>query len=192
MVKVFNIKKGLFYGILHLPQFATSLQLSAKREIEKKGCAYLLQQLLHKNVEILYTESGKPYLPHSSIHLSISHSHDKLAIIINEHEKTGIDIELIRDKVKTIKSKFLSADELADAGEDTEKVLIYWAAKETLYKIQGSNQVEFIKHLFVNPFTKHNLGTLIGKINLLGVIEEYEVSYQIMEQYVLVYALKKI
>lgn len=192
MVKIFNIKNGLFYGILHLPQFAESQQLSTKREIEKKGSNYLLKQLLHKNIELLYSESGKPFLDHSSIHLSISHSHDKLAIIINEHEKTGIDIELIRDKVKTIKSKFLSTDELIDAGDDTEKLLIYWAAKETLYKIHGSNQVEFIKHLFVNPFTKHNLGTLIGKINILGMIEEYELSYQIMEQYVLVYALKKI
>jgi 4'-phosphopantetheinyl transferase len=43
-----------------------------------------------------------------SKHISISHSHDKLAIIVNEKEATGIDIELIRDKVLKIKHKFLS------------------------------------------------------------------------------------
>ncbi|MCC6182700.1 MAG: 4'-phosphopantetheinyl transferase superfamily protein [Bacteroidia bacterium] len=192
MIQVFNIKKGLFYGVLNLNDFATCNNISGKRDLERKASMYLLEHLLHKPVNILYNPNGKPYLKDESVHISISHSYDKLAIIINENEKTGIDIERIRDKVKTIKTKFLSESELIDADDDSEKLMIYWAAKETLFKIHGVEGVEFIKHLFVKPFTKHNLGTLIGQINFSGIVEAYELNYQVFENYVLVYPLEKI
>jgi 4'-phosphopantetheinyl transferase len=73
-----------------------------------------------------------------------------------------------------------------------EKLLIYWAAKETLYKIYGLKEVDFIEHLFVKPFTKHNLGTIIGEIKLPNFTESFDLNYQIIEDYVLVYALNKI
>jgi hypothetical protein len=115
-----------------------------------------------------------------------------LAVIVNEQESTGIDIELIRDKVLKIKHKFLTNEELLEANDDVEKLLIYWASKETLYKIYGLKEVDFIAHLFVKPFTKHNLGTIIGEINLPNFKESFELNYQILNDYVLVYASKKI
>lgn len=166
--------------------------LSAKREIETKGKEYLANYLLGDNCIIEYDDKGKPYLSCDSRHISISHSHDKLAIIVNEKESTGIDIELIRDKVLKIKHKFLTNEELLEANDDVEKLLIYWAAKETLYKIYGLKEVDFIAHLFVKPFTKHNLGTIIGEINLPNFKETFELNYQILEDYVLVYASNKI
>lgn len=166
--------------------------LSAKREIETKGKEYLAKHLLGDNCIIAYDDKGKPYLSCDSRHISISHSHDKLAIIVNEKESTGIDIELIRDKVLKIKHKFLTNEELLEANDDVEKLLIYWAAKETLYKIYGLKEVDFIAHLFVKPFTKHNLGTIIGEINLPNFKETFGLNYQIIEDYVLVYASNKI
>ena len=187
MVEVFNIKEGLFFGLLDLKAFAMHENLSAKREIETKGKEYLAKKLLGDNCIIAYDDKGKHYLS-----ISISHSHDKLAIIINEKESTGIDIELIRDKVLKIKHKFLTNEELLEVNDDVEKMLIYWAAKETLYKIYGLKEVDFIAHLFVKPFTKHKLGTIIGNINLPNFKESFELNYQLIEDYVLVYASKKI
>ncbi len=192
MVEVFNIKEGLFFGLLDLKAFAMHKNLSAKREIETEGKEYLAKHLLGDNCIIAYDDKGKPYLSCDSRHISISHSHDKLAIIVNEKESTGIDIELIRDKVLKIKHKFLTNEELLEANDDVEKLLIYWAAKETLYKIYGLKEVDFIAHLFVKPFTKHNLGTIIGEINLPNFKETFELNYQIIEDYVLVYASNKI
>ena len=192
MIEVFNIKEGLFFGLLNLNEFATSLDLTAKREIESKGKSYLINYLLDKEVEIDYDEKGKPFLTNNAKHISISHSHDKLAVIVNEQESTGIDIELIRDKVLKIKHKFLTESELTDANDNVEKLLIYWAAKETLYKIYGLKEIDFIEHLFVKPFTKHNLGTIIGVINLPNFTESFYLNYQILDDYVLVYALNKI
>ncbi|MCF8424359.1 MAG: 4'-phosphopantetheinyl transferase superfamily protein [Bacteroidia bacterium] len=192
MIEVFDIKEGLYFGLLNLNPFAKANHLNTKREIENQGKRYLLNKLLGEEIEIEYDTKGKPYLPNNSKHISISHSHDKLAIIINENEPTGIDIELIRDKVLKIKHKFLSVTELSDSNDDVEKLLIYWAAKETLYKIYGLKEVDFIEHLFVKPFTKHNLGVIIGKINLPNFNETFELHYQLLEDYVLVYALNKI
>ena len=192
MIEVFNIKEGLFFGLLNLNEFAKSLDLTAKREIESKGKSYLINYLLDQEVEIDYDEKGKPFLTNNVKHISISHSHDKLAIIVNEQESTGIDIELIRDKVLRIKHKFLTESELTDANDNVEKLLIYWAAKETLYKIYGLKEIDFIEHLFVKPFTKHNLGTIIGVINLPNFTESFYLNYQILDDYILVYALNKI
>jgi len=192
LIQVFNIKEGLFFGLLDLKVFTVQENLDAKRDIETKGKEYLAKHLLGNKCTIAYDDKGKPYLADDSRHISISHSHDQLAIIVNENESTGIDIELIRDKVRKIKHKFLTNEELLDANDDPEKLLIYWAAKETLYKIYGLKEVDFIKHLFVKPFTKHNLGTIIGEINLPKYTESFHLQYQILDDYVLVFALNKI
>ena len=52
--------------------------------------------------------------------------------------------------------------------------------------------MDFIEHLFVKPFTKHNFGTIIGKITLPNVNETFHLNYQLLDDYVLVYALNKI
>lgn len=192
MIEVFNIKKGFFYGLLNLNEFSVKENLINKRDIESKGKLYLIKELLGKHIDVNNNDKGKPYLVNDTRHISISHSHNKLAIIVNEYEPTGIDIELIRDKVIKIKHKFLSSNEIKNANDDVEKLLIYWAAKETLYKIYGLKEVDFIKHLFVKPFTKHNLGTIIGEINLPNYTESFNLNYQILDDYVLVYALNKI
>lgn len=192
MIEVFNIKKGLFFGILDLEAFAKEKGLNAKREIETLGKQYLISKLLDReNVQIIYNSKGKPYLAEDSRHISLSHSHGKLAIIVNEQEPTGIDIELIRDKVLRIRHKFLSPAELAETGEDVEKLLVYWAAKESLYKIYGLKEVDFITHLFVKPFDKHHLGTITGMIDLPGFKKAFELNYQSIDNYILVYALSE-
>lgn len=192
MIETININKGLFFGILNLNAFAIEYKLSSKREIESKGKEFLLRSLLNDKAEVYYDDKGKPHLVNDLRQISISHSHDKLAVIVNECEPTGIDIELIRDKVLKIKHKFLTEAELLEANEDVEKLLIYWAAKETLYKIYGLKEVDFIKNLFVNPFTKHKLGSIIGEINMPDFKNSFELNYKILENYVLVYALKKL
>lgn len=192
MVKVFRINSSLFFGILDLNLFSEKYQLTNKREIENFGKHHLLNVLLGKEFKIIYDEKGKPYLAGDKRHLSVSHSHDQLAIIINSEEPTGIDIELIRDKVIRVKHKYLSSKELLDAGDDIEKLLIYWAAKETLYKIYGLREIDFSVNLFVNSFTKKTVGNLIGHIQLPHFRDSYELCYRLMKNYVLVYALKKI
>jgi len=192
MVEVFNINEDICIGLLHLKFYAIEQNLMSKREIELKGKCYLINQLLKREAKIIYDENGKPYVENEKINISISHSHDKLVIIVNRKDATGIDIELVRNKVLNIKHKFLSINESEDAENDIEKLMIYWAAKETLYKIYGLKEVNFIEHLFVKPFTKCNLGKLIGEINLPNLKENFQLNYVFADGYVLVYVLNKI
>lgn len=192
MIEVFNIKEGLLIGILNLDEYAEVNGLTIKREIESKGKEYLLEKLLDKNTSIYYDDKGKPHLKDDSRHISLSHSHDKLVLLINDHEATGVDIELIRDKVLKIKHKFLNEVELVDASDDVEKLLLYWATKESLYKIYGLKEVDFIANLLVKPFKKEKEGVIYGDINLPNFNHSFKLGYMIMNNHVLVYALNKI
>ena len=78
-----------------------------------------------------YTPQNKPFIRDSSAHISISHSHDKLAIILNRHKNTGIDIELLRDKILTVRHKFLTAGEQDFAGEDVQKTDYHLGGKRS-------------------------------------------------------------
>lgn len=192
LIKVFNISEDLIIGILRLNDFAHTHSLTQKRDIENKGKHYLLNYLLNKSVEIEYDSFGKPYLTNDFKHISISHSFDKMAIIINTKEPTGIDIEMIGNKILNIKHKFLSEIELENANNDVEKTLIYWGAKETLYKIYGLKGVDFIKNISVNPFEKQNYGNIMATMNMPNYNHTFELNYLKIENYILVYALKKI
>ena len=193
MIKVFKIAKGLQIGFLNLKLYAsTPIDNSNKRDIETKGAHYLLNYLLNKQTDLIYDENGKPHLANDSRHISISHSYDKLAVIINDEEETGIDIEIIRDKILNIKPKFLCDSELEDAEDDVEKLMIYWGAKECLYKIYGIKTLDYKHNLQIQPFIKQESGTLNGIIHLNNTFKTFEIKYFKSEEYMLVYVSKEL
>lgn len=193
MIKVFKIAKGLQIGLLNLKLYAsTPIDNSNKRDIETKGAHYLLNYLLNTQTDLIYDKNGKPHLANDSRHISISHSYDKLAVIINDHQETGIDIEIIRDKILNIKPKFLVDSELQDAADDVEKLMIYWGAKECLYKIYGIKTLDYKQDLQIQPFIKQESGTLNGIIHLNNTVKTFEINYFKIEEYILVYISKKL
>jgi phosphopantetheinyl transferase len=191
MFELININEDIKIGIINLKEFTTLSGLSQKREIELQGRQALVDIMLGNGTEIIYNDKGKPFIKGSHKHISITHSHDKLAVIINEKEAAGIDIELIRDKALKIKHKFLSEEELNDAGDNVTKLIVYWAVKESLYKVYGEKEVDFIKHLKVMPFQLTESGTIIGKIEMED-IRKFELGYKILDDYAMVYCLSKL
>lgn len=187
-----SITNNIKLAILHLPDYTAFTGLSRKRELEKSATLFLLEKLFNKPVKLEYNTEGKPLLREEACHISISHSHDKLVIICNTQCDTGIDVELIRDKVLKIKDKFLSAIELEEAKDNVEKLIIYWAAKETLYKVYGLKEVEFAKHLNVHPFELKAEGMLVGEINLESFRKKFNLHYEKLEDYMLVYVLDEL
>lgn len=191
MIHISSIAPHIRLGILHLPDYATLSGLEAKREIEKGGTRFLLEKLFNTTVDLQYTPEGKPYLINSTCHISITHSHDKLAIIVNKHNETGIDIELIRDKVIKIQHKFLSQQELTDANNDPQKLITYWACKEALYKLYSKKEVDFIANLFVNKFENKDKGETIGEIKIGNFNKKINLHYEKISDYMLVYTLNE-
>jgi hypothetical protein len=187
--KIIQVSASSRYALLDTSGFPDA----HKREREAESIRFLLGELLPgQSYELAYYDTGKPYLKGRKECMSISHSHSKVAVMIDEQKETGIDIELIRDKVLNIRHKFLSDKEQADVeANDIEKYLVYWAAKEALYKIHGRKKVNFKEHLFVEPFTyNRSVGGLItGYIRLPELRQKYKLHYEKLEDYILVYLI---
>ncbi|MGZ3883892.1 MAG: 4'-phosphopantetheinyl transferase family protein [Bacteroidia bacterium] len=192
MLSIRKISESSSLALLDLALYAAQEGLSAKRDIERNGTLFLLKALLNEPVELAYNAEGKPYLAGSGLHISISHSHDRLAVIADTRGPTGIDIEQIRDKVLRIRTKFLNRKELKCAGDNVEKLITYWACKEALYKINSLRNIDFVAHLQVDDFEMAGKGILQGAVRVEDFHKKYRLHYEKLEDYMLVYVLDEI
>lgn len=177
-------------GLLELNKFARENNLSEKRQAEVAGTRYLLNALLKgERCQLRYTEHNKPYLEGRAERISISHSHDLLAVLMNTKEEAGVDIELIREKVLRIRHKFLNASEMKFAGNDLVKLISLWAAKESLYKVYGRKKLDFCSHLYVDPFEGDEIN---GMIKTGPVNKRFAMRRERLGDYILVYIVNEI
>ncbi len=191
MIEIKNIEPHIKLGILDLKVFSLQNSYYLKRDVEKAGTIFLLTNLLETdNFKIEYTLTNKPFLKGRNEHISISHSYDKLAIILNNNENTGVDVELIRDKILAIKHKFLNENETNFANNNVEQLTYIWAAKETLYKIYGIKGLDFKLHLSVE--INENKGICYGNIIKDDFKKRYVLKKEKLENYCLVYALHEL
>jgi 4'-phosphopantetheinyl transferase len=140
-------------GLLNLTTFQHAGTVASRRDLERAGTRYLLDCMFSgENCELHYDTYNKPYLKGRNERISISHSHDMLAIISDGKGETGVDIELLREKVIGIRHKFLNPAEYDFAGENIERLITIWAAKEAMYKAYGRKQLDFKTQLEVMEF----------------------------------------
>lgn len=94
------------------------------------------------------TSLGKPQFANTHFQFSISHSLDKIAIILSPHRTVAIDIESISDKVLRVKNKFLHPN---DVSEENNLVILslIWSAKETIYKLYHDKSLYSFKEQIV-------------------------------------------
>ncbi len=190
MINIKKIEPFISVGVLDLRAFSANRLNLLKREIEKAGSLFLLEEMLKtKAFSLEYHPTNKPYLKNRKEHISISHSHDKLAVIINERENTGIDIELMRDKVLKIQHKFLNENEIKFAKDQVEKLITIWAAKEAMYKVYGLKELDFIKNLFVEKFED---SVIFGKIDNGNFKKQYRLVSETIDDYKMVYVLNEL
>lgn len=190
MIDIQTINSDISIGILNLKAFSEKFNISLKREQERGGAKFLLQSLLSTaDFELNYTLHNKPFLVNRTDHISISHSYDKLVIILNKKENTGIDIELVKDTVIKIQQKFLNDNERLLANNNVEKLISYWAAKEVLYKIYGLKNLDFKKNLFIDDV---DASTFFGTIEFDDYRKKYTLKKEKIENYILVYAINEI
>lgn len=149
-----------------------------------------------KDIRIFYDKHNKPILKNSKKHISISHSHDILAVILDDHE-TGIDIEIIKPKVLRIKEKFMSEDELKSLQKENlpEQLTVYWCAKESLYKLYGKKELAFKENLCVEPFRYSEKGIIKGWIKISAIQKSFALQYEKLnsgdDNYMLAYVINE-
>lgn len=155
----------------------------------------LIGQLIGKEgIELTYDAYGKPHLKDRSHFLSVSHSGDYSAVILSKNLPVGIDIEKIRDRIERVKDMFLSKEELIHIGSMNrmEKLIVYWGAKESLYKIYGNPELLSMQDITIEPFDYlcSGEGSTCAIIKSAKNIVQYTIFYRKIVDYILVYAFQ--
>jgi len=140
--------------------------------------------------------SGRPWLqgsPPGSV-VSLSHSGEWAAALVNTGGRAGIDIELVRDKARRLAPKFLSAAEaetLPAPMEEDAAITHYsllWSAKETLYKLAAQRGIIFKEQLLLHAIGPVAEGELAATLLLDGQQTRHRICYsQPAPGYVLTY-----
>lgn len=191
MIRIKSISEQLRFGILFLPELQKQHSELTGRLLEKKGSKLLLEHLLNTQEELLFYDlKGKPFLKGRQEHISISHSHDYLVILVNKTSNTGVDIECIRQKVLGIRHKFLSQEELVFCGQDIERHIRLWAAKEAVYKWYGKKELDFKRHLHVPAH--EDVGLFEAQLRKDGQLLRFQMGSEKIDNYILVYLLHEI
>jgi len=176
------------------------------RKKEWLASRILVEKLIEEKAEIFYDEHNKPFLKNSKKHISLSHSHNFMAVIIDDKE-TGIDIELIKPNVLKIKEKFMNNDELNAVGKENiaEKLTLYWCVKESLYKYYGKRKLTFKENLMVEPCPTASFrraleykekGTVAARIHHGTMKKKFELNYEFIsaygQKYMMAYIVKEV
>ena len=140
---------------------------------------------------IIYDQYNKPYLSGSPMHISISHSYDKIAVIIDKEKETGIDIELIKPKIERIAERFMSDEEMRTVQDHNliEALYVHWCAKESLYKLYGKKELVFRENILVEPFKYNNEGSISGRIVAGSYDKRFDLRYERSGGHMLVYVI---
>jgi len=148
---------------------------------------HLIKILNYTDDDLFYTPDGKPHLRDGK-RISISHSFEFSAIIVSE-TPVGIDIEMNREKIVNIASKFV-ADECDFIEKDQEVAFltVIWGAKESLYKIHPDGGLLFREHLPIEPFKLRDAKTK-GWIKKDKYFEFFYIYFESFEGYTMVYAV---
>lgn len=148
----------------------------------------ICEQLTLKYTGVTKNNDGKPLLlNYPMFGLSITHSYPYVAAIISKRAEVGIDVEHPREKLLKLAPRFLSNEELADAGNQIQKICLYWCAKETLFKYYSKGNVVFKEELFIKPFNLQAQGLISGEIMKANTTNPVIMEYEIDTDYVLCY-----
>ncbi len=186
-----------FLHSLHLqPKEQEELaKLKGRRIEEWLACRYLVHEMLlaqghAERVPVIKDEFGKPHLLGMPFHLSFSHSHDLVAVIL-ANRPTGVDIQASVGKIERLANKFLGELELNSLIDETRlaQLHIYWGAKEALYKAYGRKELDFRQNIHIQPFDYQRAGSTKGQIVKNGSSWDFEVFYEQFWDYYLVWAL---
>lgn len=101
----------------------------------RQAVGSLIRTQVGTDVRLVHDDDGAPLLIGSALNISISHSRNYAAIMLDASSRCGIDIEEPRlDQLERVRTKFLTPAELA-AGVD---LLTAWTAKEAVFKAAGT------------------------------------------------------
>jgi 4'-phosphopantetheinyl transferase len=165
--------------------------ISGKRNMHWLSTRVLLRRMMETDgyIDCKVDSNGKPYLNNFPHFISLSHSYDYAAVMVSKNKPVGIDIELIKDKIGRISTKFMSSEELDFINQDKriEHLYVCWCAKEAIYKLHGKKNVSFLDNIKLSPFSYNETGVFHAKLDIGYKPEEFDVHYEKFDGYMIGY-----
>ena len=140
----------------------------------------LLDEISLEKTKILYHENGQPYT--EKYNLSISHSHELVAVCMSLNKAVGIDIQKKDEKIFRIAKRFLTEEEQLLCAGDLENTTKCWAVKEALYKLYGDGSPYFDKDYQVLNITPDYVK---AKMCYKNIWQEFHLQIEKMEDAVI-------
>ena len=160
---------------------------------QKLAVRALLDTMFEDKVYLSHHDNGKPYIENCVTNISITHTEKYVAVILNDNEDVGIDIESLARDFSSVEKKALSEDEIDDLEDDEKRngqLAIYWCAKEAIYKMLGQYDVNFAEQIEVEKFRPKKDGELEATFeDEDGYEEEFDLEYIIFDNHVLVWVV---
>jgi phosphopantetheinyl transferase len=150
-----------------------------KRKVEFLACRIALKNLFTEELILEHFTSGKPFIKEAK-HLSISHSHNYIAIAFGETE-VGIDIEKAQEKMLRLISRVLSEQEnkMFLQNPSIELACKLWGAKESVLKYIGDRNINYREDIILNE----NSASYLGK--------EFNIYYEDVGEMILSFVSQK-
>lgn len=162
---------------------------SIKRQCEWATTHKLLEYVLGEPVTYCYDPAGKPVLNNRSEKISISHSRNYCAVIVNNVIQAGIDIEEPNNRIYRIADRFLNDYEkfwINKIQNKTEILYLIWCAKEAIYKLTDVKP-DFKENLFIEKTIVAKSGQMKASLICRNNKEQFSLFYYIDYKYILVF-----
>ncbi len=181
---------------LHPLEAAQLAEIKGHRRVEWLASRWLLHEMSGRQLRAacLKDEFGKPHLEGSFYDISLSHSHELVAVIAAPR-LVGVDIQYLVTKIERIAYKFMRPEEAEslESSSRIEHLHVYWGAKECLYKAYGRRSLDFKTHILIEPFRYQQTGgRFSGRVLKDAYNESFELWYERLGDFILVYGMADI
>ena len=149
----------------------------------------LLDAMFEEKVYLSHHDNGKPYIENNAINISITHTDQYVAVILNEEDEVGIDCESLNRDFSAVEKKALSDEEIGDLEDEqkNEQLASYWCAKEAIFKLTSQYDVDFAEQIQIDGFRYRNEGELSATFtDKDGYEQELNLYYFTFDRHVLV------
>lgn len=149
----------------------------------------LLDTMFEEKVYLSHHDNGKPYIENNAINISITHTDQYVAVILNDEDEVGIDCESLNRDFSAVEKKALSDEEIGDLEDEqkNEQLAIYWCAKEAIFKLTSQYDVDFAEQIQIDGFRYRNEGDLSATFtDKDGYEQELNLYYFTFDRHVLV------
>ena len=149
----------------------------------------LLDAMFDEKVYLSHHDNGKPYIENNAINISITHTDQYVAVILNDEDEVGIDCESLNRDFSAVEKKALSEEEIGNLEDEqkNEQLAIYWCAKEAIFKLTSQYDVDFAEQIQIDGFRYRNEGELSATFtDKDGYEQELNLYYFTFDRHVLV------